>query len=135
MSGQGFRTVARNVETTTVVPINAMDFATRLVTLRKDRRLTQVALAERVGIHVSNIRRYEAGTSQPTLDVLRNLALALTTSADSLLFEPEERGPENPSLRLRLEAIDQLDPDEQAAIRALIEGALLRHQARQLAAS
>ncbi len=127
--------MARNVETTTVVPINAMDFATRLVTLRKDRRLTQVALAERVGIHVSNIRRYEAGTSQPTLDVLRNLALALTTSADSLLFEPEERGPENPSLRLRLEAIDQLDPDEQAAIRALIEGALLRHQARQLAAS
>jgi transcriptional regulator with XRE-family HTH domain len=110
-----------------------MDFAHRLVALRKDRNLTQAALAEHVGIHVSNIRRYEAGTSQPTLDVLRNLALALTTSADSLLFEPDERGPENPSLRVRLEALDQLDPDEQAPIRALIEGALLRHQARQLA--
>lgn len=34
-----------------------------------------------------------------------------------------------------LEAIGQLDPDEQQAIRALIEGALLRHQARRLAAS
>jgi hypothetical protein len=35
------------------------------------------------------------------------------------------------SLRLRLEALDQLDPDEQDHIRALIEGAILRHQVRQ----
>jgi len=34
-----------------------------------------------------------------------------------------------------LEAINQLDPDERNAIRHLIEGALLRHQARKLAAS
>jgi transcriptional regulator with XRE-family HTH domain len=118
-----------------VITIMDMDFAQRLVTQRKECHLTQQALAERVGIHVSNVRRYEAGTSQPTLDVLRNIALALNTSADSLLFEPDERGPEDRSLRLRLEALNQLDPDEQAAVRALIEGALLRHQARQLAVS
>jgi len=34
-----------------------------------------------------------------------------------------------------LEALDQLDPDEQAASRTVIEGTLLRHQARRLAAS
>lgn len=118
-----------------VIAFVDMDFAHRLAALRKDRGLTQLALAERVGIHVSNIRRYEAGTSQPTLDVLRNLALALSTSADSLLFEDDERGPEDTSLRLHLEALDQLDPDEQAAIRTVIEGTLLRHQARRLAAS
>jgi len=112
-----------------------MDFAHRLVALRKERNLTQLALAERASVHVSNIRRYEAGTNQPTLEVLRNLALALHTSADSLLFEPDERGPQEPSLRLRLEALDRLDPDEQAAVRALIEGVLLRHEARQLAVS
>jgi transcriptional regulator with XRE-family HTH domain len=116
-----------------IIALTDMNFAQRLVALRKDRSLTQAALAERVGIHVSNVRRYEAGTGQPTMEVLRNLALALNTSADSLLFDADERGPENPSLRLRLEAIDQLDPDEQDAIRALIEGAILRHQARQLA--
>ena len=118
-----------------VISLIDMDFAHRLVALRKERSLTQLALAELAGVHVSNIRRYEAGTNQPTLEVLRNLALVLNTSADSLLFEPDERGPSEPSLRLRLEAVDQLDPDEQAAVRALIEGALLRHQARQLAVS
>ncbi|HTW97643.1 MAG TPA: helix-turn-helix transcriptional regulator [Acidimicrobiales bacterium] len=116
-----------------VISLADMDFAHRLVAIRKERNLTQQVLADRVGIHVSNVRRYEAGTSQPTLDVLRNLALALNISADSLLFEPDERGPEDPGLRLRLEALDQLDPEELAGVRALIEGALLRHQARQLA--
>ena len=113
-------------------PVTDTNFAARLAAVRKQRTMTQQALAGRSGAHVTQIRRYEAGTSAPTLDVLRNLALALNTSADSLLFDLDERGPETPSLRLRLEALDQLDPDEQANVLAMIEGALLRHQVRQL---
>ena len=113
-------------------PVTDTNFAARLAGVRKQRGLTQQALAERSGAHVTQIRRYEAGTSAPTLDVLRNLALALNTSADSLLFDDDERGPETPSLRLHLEALDQLNPDEQNTIRAVIEGALLRHQIRQI---
>jgi hypothetical protein len=41
----------------------------------------------------------------------------------------------DPTLQLHLQAIDQLDPDEQAVIHTLIEGALLCHQARRLAVS
>lgn len=54
-----------------------MAFADRLTTLRKQRHLTQATLAERANTHVTQIRRYEAGTSTPTLDVLRNLAREL----------------------------------------------------------
>ncbi len=57
-----------------------------------DRGLTQQALADRVGIHVSQVRRYEAGGSQPTLDVLRNLAVVLSVSSDALVFDEAERG-------------------------------------------
>ena len=114
--------------------LNTMDFPQRLSTLRRERGLTQPALADRIGIHVSQLRRYEAGTSQPTLDVLRRLATELAISADVLLFDPEERTiPDD--LRHHLEAINQLDPDERNAIRTLVEGTLLRHQARKLAAS
>jgi transcriptional regulator with XRE-family HTH domain len=112
-----------------------MDFAHLLVEARKHRGLTQQALADLAGVHVTQLRRYEAGTNQPTLDVLRALAIALSTSRDALVFNDDERGPQDPGLRLHLEAVNQLDPNEQAAIRALIEGALLRHQARKLAAS
>ena len=71
----------------------AMDFATRLLTARKERGLTQQDLADRVGIHVTQVRRYEAGTSAPTLDVLRNLAISLSITTDSLVFGHDERGP------------------------------------------
>jgi hypothetical protein len=50
--------------------------------------------------------------------------------------QPKLQQTQHPTeLRHHLEAITQLDPDEQAAIRTLIEGTLLRHQARKLAAS
>ncbi|GAB4078638.1 hypothetical protein GCM10028781_34070 [Nostocoides australiense] len=113
-------------------PPGDMTFARRLATTRKHAGLTQQALADTVGIHVTQLRRYEAGTSQPTLDVLRALARALACSIDSLAFDDDERGPTNTSLRIQLEALDQLNPDEQDHVRAYIEGALLRHQVRQI---
>lgn len=112
-------------------PVTDANFAARLSAQRKASGMTQQVLADRANIHVTQVRRYEAGTSQPTLDVLRALALALNTSADSLLFDEDDRGPATPGLRLKLEALDRLDPDEQAHVTALIEGALLRHDARR----
>ena len=110
----------------------AMDFPERLSALRKERSLTQQVLAERVGIHVTQLRRYEAGGAQPTLDVIRRLAVALSVSADQLVFDTDERGPDS-DLRLHLEAIQHLDDDEKAVVRTVIESVLLRHEARRYA--
>ena len=82
----------------------APDFPRHLAALRKEHSLTQQALAERVGVHVVQLRRYEAGSSQPTLDVIRKLAIALSVSADLLLFGKDERGTDD-DLRLQFEAV------------------------------
>jgi transcriptional regulator with XRE-family HTH domain len=111
-----------------------MDFAHRLAAIRKQRGLTQQALAERVGIHVSQIRRYEAGDSQPTLDALRNLAVALSVSTDALVFDETERGPDD-DLRLQFEATARLDDEGKALVKALLEAVLLRQEARRWAAA
>ena len=113
-----------------VIDAIAMDFAHRLIAARKSRGLTQQALAERVGIHVTQVRRYEAGTAQPTLDVLRNIAVALSITTDSLAFDDHERDPDD-DLRLAFEATRHLDPDERAIIKHLIEAVLLKHDARR----
>ncbi len=89
-------------------------------------------LPDRIGTHVTQIRRYEAGTSAPTLDVLRNLAIGLSVSIDSLAFNPDERGPQD-DLKLAFEATQHLDPQEQAVVRELIEAMLLKHEARRWA--
>ena len=87
-------------------------------------------MVDKLGIHVSQLKRYEAGTSQPTLDVFRKLVLALHISADMLLFD-EERGPDD-DLRLHFEAASNLDTDEKCVIKELMEGMLLKHEAKKL---
>src|SRR5271165_187617 len=97
-----------------------LNFNERLVSLRKDRGLTQQALADLVSMHISQIRRYESGQSQPTLDAMRKLAVALSVSADMLLFAKDERGPDD-DLKLQFEAASRLDPEEKNVIRSVIE--------------
>jgi hypothetical protein len=63
-------------------------------------------------------------------DAIRNLALALSVSSDNLLFEKNERGPEE-DLKLQFEAVSRLDPEEKKVIRSVIESIILRHEARR----
>lgn len=107
-----------------------MEFPQRLAALRKERGLTQQALADGIGVHVTQLRRYEAGTSQPTLDVLRKMAVVLRVSADLLLFDKEERGPDA-ELRLQFEAIARLDRDEKKVVRSVLESILIKHDAKR----
>jgi transcriptional regulator with XRE-family HTH domain len=116
--------IVSNPETAT------LDFPQQLAALRKHHGLTQQALAQRIGIHVVQLRRYEGGTSQPTLDVIRRLATALSVSADLLLFGKNERGPDE-DLRLQFEAVSRFDTDEKQVIRSLLEGMILKHEARR----
>lgn len=109
------------------------EFPQRLAALRKERSLTQQALADAAGVHVTQLRRYEAGTSQPTLEVLRKLAVALRTSADALLFGEDERGPDE-ELRFQFEAVSQMAPEEKEVVKSVLDGLLLKHQAQRLLA-
>lgn len=108
-------------------------FPQRLAGLRKDRNLTQQALAEMVGLGITQMKRYEAGSSQPTLDVIRKLSQVLRVSADELLFGRAERGPDE-DLRLQFEAISRFNDDEKKVVRSVLEGLLLTHEARRWSA-
>ena len=112
-----------------------MAFPERLARLRKERGLTQQALADATGVHVTQIRRYEWGECQPTLDVLRKLAIALGVNSDTLVFDGDERGPHHSDLRLKFEAVEALDEDDQRVIVSLIDAYLKKRRLEELAAS
>jgi len=107
-----------------------MDFADRLATLRRDHGLTQAALAERAGLNVSQLHRYEAGTSEPTLGALHRLAVALSVSTDALVFGDTGRGPTDDKLRLAFEATQFLDKRDRDTVTALLEAFLTRREHR-----
>jgi len=117
----------------TLVPVNhhwRVNFPEHLAQLRKDKGLTQPQLAEKIGVHVAQVRRYEAGTSQPTLDVIRSLAVALGVSADELLFAPDERGPSD-DLKLQFEAVSRFDPEAKKVVQQVLESMILQQEARR----
>lgn len=116
----------------TVAFLTAMPFQERLTTLRKQRGLTQQALADIAGLHVSQVRKYETDAAQPSVDAVKKLAVALSVTLDLLVFDRDERGPSE-DLRLQFEAIQRLDPDERQALKTVIEGVITKHEVRRLA--
>ena len=112
----------------------ASDFPKRLVKLRKQKGLTQQALSDLTGVHLTQIRRYEGGVTLPTFEILRKLAVALSVSADLLLFDESERGPDD-DLRLQFEATQRLSQDERRMVREFLDAIVLKHEAKRWAAS
>jgi len=108
-----------------------MGFPERLTKIRTEKNLSVPDLARLTSIHAVQLRRYEKGESQPTLDVLRKLATVLNVPGDMLLFDDEERrAPEN--FLLQFNALTQLSFEDQKSLRAIIDGLLMRHQAKVL---
>ncbi|CAD6548912.1 helix-turn-helix domain-containing protein [Paraburkholderia metrosideri] len=107
-----------------------MSFSARLISLRKDKGLTQQGLADATGIHVQQIKRYEAGSSEPSAEALRKIARTFAISTDWLLFEEGERLPSD-DLALQFEAAQQLSDDERAVIREVVESLIIKYQTRR----
>lgn len=104
-----------------------MSFSARVIALRKQRGLTQQGLADTSGIHVQQIKRYEAGHAQPTAEALKKLALALHVTSDTLLFEEGEREPDD-DLKLRFEAISAMLPEEREVAKAVLDAIIVKSQ-------
>lgn len=96
--------------------------------------MSQQVLAGKVGISVVQLQRYEGGKSQPTLDVIRKLAIALGVSADVLIFSAHERDPSD-DLRLQFEKMNQFSADEKKVAKSVLEALILKHEAKKWGSS
>jgi|GEM_PF-334400 Predicted transcriptional regulators len=110
--------------------LQLMSFSAKVIALRKERGLTQQGLADLTGIHIQQIKRYEAGTSEPSAEALRKIATSLHVTTDSLLFEDGERGPDD-RLKLQFEALSHLDEKEREAVETVIASVLHMHDAKR----
>lgn len=57
----------------------------RMRKIREELNLTQEELAEKIGVAVLQINRYEKGKTQPSGEIVKEIALALHVSSDYLL--------------------------------------------------
>lgn len=109
-------------------------FGQRLARLRKERGITQVALAAKIGIIQSLVTSYECDRLRMHPEMVVRFALALEVSADELLGVPtrkskttiSESHPKTMSLKLvrRLQKIDRLPDQKQKVLLQTIDGFL-----------
>jgi transcriptional regulator with XRE-family HTH domain len=113
-----------------------MAFADKLTRIRKNRQLTQQELAQQVGIGISQMRRYEKGSSSPTLEVIKNLALTLGVSTDELIFDNNERVAASKILDKELlrqfEIVSRLTPHDIDAIKTVLESIIVRNRIEEI---
>ncbi|WP_377779181.1 helix-turn-helix domain-containing protein [Paraburkholderia dipogonis] len=107
-----------------------MSIAARLVSLRKQKGLTQQALAEAIGLHITQVKRYEAGTSQPSLEAIKKIARTLRVTTDSLIFEEDELQTDA-DLAMQFQAISSMPKQQQSVIKQLLEGMIIKYEAER----
>lgn len=102
----------------------------RIATLRKARGLTQVQLAERMGVAQQTLAHYEAGRLRLLAGALPRLADELGVSVEDLLGKPKattkdrsKRGPV-PKIQQQLEQLAQLPKAKQRFVSDMIDSVL-----------
>lgn len=113
-------------------------FAERLKTLREERKLTQVRLAELIGVNPRAYNRWERGNFVPQLDTLIKIADALNVSLDELTGRVQvvqEPTVHNPKLHALLKDVDRLPDEDQQALVILMDSLVKRSKIDQLMAA
>ena len=105
----------------------------RLARLRKERGLTQVELANKLGIIQSLVSDYETDRLRLAAETAVRFALALDISTDDLLRPQTKKSPrKGPSLKIvrRMEEIEKLPPRQQSLVLSALDSILKGASAR-----
>lgn len=106
----------------------------RIAQARKDADLTQVQLADRLGIEQPQLASYEVGRRRVPVSLLPRLARALSVTIEALVDVeappvPAKRGPVS-RLQQQLERIQRLPRAEQRAVSTVLDAMLAQHPVR-----
>lgn len=103
-----------------------VELGERIALLRKARDITQVQLAEVLGVSQQTVQAYEAGRRRVPVSALPVLARTLSVSLEELLGDkpsPRKRGPAS-RLQHHLERISQLPKPRQRMVMEMLEAVL-----------
>jgi transcriptional regulator with XRE-family HTH domain len=116
-----------------------MDFADRLRNARKDKKISQQELAKLVGVHYTNIGRYERGEAIPSAQVLNKIAQALETGPDFLingsLEDKATKTLSDNELLIQFKKVEQLPDDKKKLVKAFLDAFLFKESVQKQLAS
>lgn len=106
--------------------------------LRKEKNLNQSQLAEKIGVSLTQLQRYENKGVQPPADILRKLADTFNTSIDFLVYGDSEQKAQQSikdnELLSQFKAVEQLNSKDKSTIKDIIDAFIKRSKLNQIAA-
>jgi transcriptional regulator with XRE-family HTH domain len=105
-------------------------FGARLKTLRKQKKLTQKELAEKIDVRHPQLNKYECGLHTPPLIVLVLMAEVLDTTVDYLLTGDRIEAGTLHNFRLQesFKALEEFDKSDQEAVIKLIDAMIVKQK-------
>lgn len=111
------------------------DFGNNLKHYRSEKGFSQEAFAGMIGVHVTNLSKYERNKSMPSLEIAEKMATALNMSLDELVY-----GQQNEKARIRIadnellnlfNKTQELSDDQKKTVMDLLSAFLLKSNLKQ----
>lgn len=113
--------------------LQIMEVGKRIKELRKEQKLTQQQLADKVGVTYIQIGRYETGKSNASADILQKVAAALGTTADFLMSGGNAEQLSDKELLQQFKEVELLPSDDKHLIKTFIDAFLTKRKVQKLA--
>ena len=106
------------------------DFGSNLKRFRSEKGFSQEAFASQIGVHVTNLSKYERNKSVPSLEIAEKMASVLDMSLDELVY-----GQQNEKARHQLadnellslfNKTQQLSDDQKKTVKDVLSAFLLK---------
>ena len=114
-----------------------MSFSERLKDLRIKKKISQTSLGKLIGLHYTQIGRYERGESKPSSGVLKKLSEALDVSTDFLMEGTPETAAkahiDDRELLDKFKQIEQLDSGDKHVVKIFLDAFLTKKKLKKLA--
>lgn len=105
-------------------------FGEHLKELRSEKNISQSDLSNIIGMHSTHISRYERDLTQPTLEVIKKIAEALSVSTDALIYGSADQQAKNKikdaELLIMFNKVQTLDLKDVTVIKSLLNAYILK---------
>ena len=113
-----------------------MTLGERIQQLRKEKRLTQAALASNIGVTVAQLTRYETQGVQPNADALKRMAMVFGITIDFLVNGTTVQKAENAITDSKLiglfKQIENLETEDRQVVAKLIEAFAIKKKMEKM---
>lgn len=109
------------------------DFGEKLKKLRTDKGLSQTLFAQKVGVHVTNLSKYERNLSIPSLEMAEKMATILETTLDELVYGKQKANNRinDDELLTLFSKTAQLPDKQKETVKDLLSAFLLKSNLKQ----